>query len=107
MPVKLLTGHKHVPAGDQSYDVPWYAGEFRDTVRSAGFVIRNFEHNAVAPHPWHFRFLPRPLVKPVVGLCEAADRFLKFAMKPLALHFVVRATRSEATGTPKNPRGRI
>lgn len=107
IPVKILTRHKHVPAADQSYDVPWYAGDFRKTVRSAGLQIRDFEYNAVAPHPWHFRFLPAPLVKPVVRLCEAADRFLKFAMKPLALHFVVRAVRSETARPSSNPRGRL
>ena len=37
------------------------------SVRSAQFEIQEFGSNAVIPHQRHFKFLPKPLVRPVVS----------------------------------------
>ena len=94
--VKFVTRYKPGRIVPDSYDVPWYASEFRETVLSAGITIHEFEYNAVIPHPYHFIFLPKPLVKPAVAFFGMVDRGLKWALKPLALHFVVRASRAFA-----------
>ncbi|HEX5030736.1 MAG TPA: methyltransferase domain-containing protein [Candidatus Eisenbacteria bacterium] len=94
--VKFVTRYKSKHSVPESYDVPWYAKEFRATVSSAGVRIHDFEYNAVIPHPYHFIFLPRPLVRPAVAFFGVVDRTLKWALKPLALHFVVRASRALA-----------
>ena len=94
--VKFVTRYKSKHSVPESYDVPWYAKEFRETIRSAGVRVHEFEYNAVIPHPYHFIFLPRPLVRPAVAFFGVVDRTLKWALKPLALHFVVRASRALA-----------
>lgn len=95
--VKLVTGYKPRPKGVvEGYEVPWYASEFRSAIKNAGFEIDDFEYNAIIPHFWHFRFLPKPLVNPVVRVCGLMDRYLKFLLKGLAQHFVVRARISKA-----------
>ncbi len=91
--VKFLTRYKSRHSVPESYDVPWFSKEFRETILSAGITIQEFEHNAVIPHPYHFIFLPRPLVKPTVAFFGVVDRTMKWALNPLALHFVVRASR--------------
>ena len=94
--VKAITRYRPKPSGRGSYDVPWYSKEFQNMIRSADIRIHEFEYNAVIPHPWHFIFLPRPLVKPTVSAFAFIDRFLKRPFRPLALHFVVRASRALA-----------
>ena len=91
--VKFLTRYKSKHDVPGSYDVPWFSKEFRQTILSAGIRIDEFEHNAIIPHPYHFIFLPKALVKPTVGFFAVVDGTLKWALKPLALHFVVRASR--------------
>ncbi len=78
------------------YDVPWYSSELRAVIRSARFQIDKFEHTGVIPHVYYFGFLPKSLIKPVVAGFDVVDRYLRFLLKPLAWHFVVRA--SKATG---------
>lgn len=91
--VKFLTRYKPNRTVPDSYDIPWYSKEFREMILSAGIRIHQFEHNAVIPHPYHFIFLPKPLVKPAVAFFEVVDGTMRWALKPLALHFVVRASR--------------
>jgi len=91
--VKFLTRYKSKRTVPDTYDVPWYSKEFREMILSAGIRIEEFEHNAVIPHPYHFIFLPKPLVKPAVAFFGVVDRTMRWALKPLALHFVVRASR--------------
>ncbi len=96
--VKAIRRYKsqgHKPEG--YYEIPWYPIEFREAIQNAQLRIQDFNYNAVIPHPWHFRFLPRPLVKPVVYGFKLVDSYLKFLFKPLALHFVVRATKGSHT----------
>jgi hypothetical protein len=94
IPVKAIRRYKPNPdTAHGGYDLPWYAKELRGVIRTAKFEINNFEYNAVIPHPWHFKFCPNILVKPVVAGFKLADRYLKFFLKPLALHFVLRASK--------------
>jgi len=93
--VKAVTRYKpkaSAPGGD-SYDAPWYPKELKEAFRAAGFEVRDFERNAVIPH-YHCKFLPQPLVKPAVWGFAVAERYLKFLLKPLAMHFVIRASRA-------------
>ena len=92
---KNLTGYKSKPKSLlEGYEVPWYAHEFREAIRGANFDILDFEYNASIPHPWYSRFLPKYCVRPVVWGFSIADRFFKPVLKPLALHFVVRARKA-------------
>lgn len=91
---KAIRRHKPLPANqDRGYDIPWYSKEFKQAIRAAHFEIRDFEHNAILPNLWYFHYLPKPMIKPVVFGFERVDRYLKFLFKPLALHFVVRASK--------------
>lgn len=92
--VKTITRYRPKPSDRGSYDVPWYSKEFQDMIRSADIRIHEFEYNAVIPHPWHFIFLPKAMVKPTVATFAFIDRFLKRPFRPLALHFVVRASKA-------------
>lgn len=104
--VKTLTRYSSRPDSSPSgYDIPWYPQALREVVRAAGFEIETFEHNAIIPHPWHFKFLPRSLVKPVVRAFALLDRQLKFLLKPLALHLVIRASKARTQSSP-TPEGR-
>jgi len=92
--VKILKGYKPDPGQvAPSYDVPWYPDEFQQTIREAGLKILDFEYNAIIPHPWHFKFLPRPLVKPAVKIFEVVDAIGKPLLRSLALHFVTRVAK--------------
>lgn len=91
--VKALTRYKPTKDVSGGYDIPWYAKEFQKTIRGADIRIHEFEYNAVIPHPWHFMFLPRWMVRPTVGVFTFIDRFVKYPFRSLALHFVVRASR--------------
>ncbi len=96
--VKAISRYKPKPAaGGESYDVPWYPRELEKAIRAAGLEIVAFERNAVIPH-YHCKFLPKPLIKPVVRGFEWADCYLKFMLKALAMHFVVRASRQVGLG---------
>jgi SAM-dependent methyltransferase len=97
--VKAIRGHKsESPVEDRGFDVPWYPKEFKKAIRFAGFEINDFEYNAVIPHPWYFKFLPKLFVKPVIGGFGIVDHYLKFMLRPLALHFVVRASKVVDSG---------
>ena len=89
--VKAVTRYKakSVTSSGDSYDAPWYPKELQEAIGAAGLAILDFERNAIIPH-YHCKFLPRPLVRPVVWGFSLADRYLKFLLKPLAMHFVVR-----------------
>jgi len=92
--VKTLKGYKPNPnVGSTSYDVPWYPDEFKQTIQSAGLKILDFEYNAIIPHPWHFKFLSKSLVKPTVKLFEVVDAIGKPLLNSLALHFVTRVVK--------------
>ena len=91
--VKFVTRYKNTRESPDGYEIPWYAKDFRETILSAGIRIQDFEYNAIIPHPYHFIFLWKPLVRPTVAFFAAVDRTMKWALKPLALHFVVRASR--------------
>ncbi len=92
--VKTLKGYKPDPSAEAtSYDVPWYPDEFQRTIGEAGLKIMDFEYNAIIPHPWHFKFLPKFLVTPTVKLFEVIDRFGKPMLNSLALHFVTRVVK--------------
>ncbi len=99
LPIKWLLGHKSDPkAGRGGYDVPWHPKELRRAFESVGLEIRKFEQNGIIPHVHYLKFLPRVLVKPVVWMSEIADRFFWFALKPLAWHLLVCATKGEKKG---------
>jgi ubiquinone/menaquinone biosynthesis C-methylase UbiE len=92
--VKMIRRYKpETKPEENGYDIPWYPEEFRKAIFSAQLEIEEFEYNAVIPHPWHFKFLPKPLIKPTIAAFKWTDRYLKFVLKPLALHFVVRASK--------------
>jgi ubiquinone/menaquinone biosynthesis C-methylase UbiE len=93
--IKMLKGYKPDPdATPNAYDVPWYPAEFQQTIRNAGLKILDFEYNAIIPHPWHFKFLPKPLVKPTVKIFEVVDSVGKPLLHSLALHFVTRVVKN-------------
>lgn len=91
--VKFMIGYKSVPPANDAYDLPWYPKDLKQAILSARLKIEEFEYNAVIPHPWHFKFLPAPFVSLVVSTFGFVDRYLKFMLRPLALHFVVRASK--------------
>jgi ubiquinone/menaquinone biosynthesis C-methylase UbiE/uncharacterized protein YbaR (Trm112 family) len=91
---RLLTTKKpSVITPESAYDVPWIDEELKEAIKNAGFRILDFEYNAIIPHPWYFKFLPRMLVKPTVFLFVLIDRYLKSIFKRLALHFVVKCSK--------------
>lgn len=92
--VKVVTGHTSSPvtkSGD-SYDVPWRRKEFAAAIRKADLQIVDFECNATIPH-YYCKFLPKPLIRPAVAAFSFGDHHLKLLLRPLAMHFVVRATK--------------
>lgn len=92
--VKKVTQYEPRPvtvSGD-SYDVPWRRKEFAGAIREAGLTILDFECNAIIPH-YYCKFLPKRLIRPAVAVFAFGDRYLKPVLRPLAMHFVVRAAK--------------
>lgn len=88
---KKVTGYKRQEGPEEGYEVPWRAKEFRGALQGANFDIIDFEYNALIPHLWYSRYIPKPLVKPLIYSFVFADRCFKPVLKPLTQHFVVRA----------------
>lgn len=94
---KFATRYKPDPSPRpaDAYDEPWYPKELKRALSAARFEVIDFEQNAVVPR-YYFKFLPRWMVRPALAVCRFMDRRLKFILKPLAAHFVVRARRAAA-----------
>jgi SAM-dependent methyltransferase len=95
--VKLVNrGRRHGQEGHSTYDVPWRPRELAASVRGAGLEIREFRRTGVMPHPYYFTYLPPWLVGPAVAVFERLDRHSGTALRPLASHLLLRASRPMA-----------
>lgn len=98
---KFVTRYKPDPSvlPADAYDEPWYPKELKRALSAAGLEVIDFNYNAVVPR-YYFTFLPRSMVSPALAVCRFMDSRLRFILKPLAVHFVVRAQRAAGTAGP-------